>query len=93
MLWGDTRIMSGYCPARARRSGIQILPDRNELDAGFHEGRDEGPVSGQPIEFGDNEPGFVLAGGVDGARQFRAGGLLAALDSTNSPTSSHAPLR
>jgi hypothetical protein len=43
-------------------------------------GRNEGEISREPIKLGDDKPGLVPAASVDGAREFGAIRLLAALN-------------
>jgi hypothetical protein len=59
-------------PSRAKDVDGQLVGmwviHRHELHAGFHQGRHEGEISGQPIQLGDCKPSLVLAAGLDGTR-------------------------
>jgi hypothetical protein len=59
--------------------GVRII-DRNELNAGIHERCDKGQVSGQPIQLGNDQLGFVLAAGLERPHQLRPICPLAALN-------------
>ena len=45
--------------------------DGHEVDAAFHQIRDEGDVAGQPVEPGDNQRGAVLAALVERGLELR----------------------
>jgi hypothetical protein len=65
--------------------GVRVV-HRHELDARVHKGRHEGQISRAPIKLSDDQPCLVLAASINGVRQFGTVRLLAALESTNSPT-------
>jgi hypothetical protein len=52
----------------------------HKFDAGLHERRDEGQVTGQAVELGDNELGLVSFAGRQSSRELRALVVLAALN-------------
>ena len=58
--------------------GVRVI-DGHELDAGIHQGRNEGQISGQPIKLGDHQLGFVLTARLKRPGEFGPIGVLAAL--------------
>jgi hypothetical protein len=55
---------NGRQEAEGQLVGMGVV-HRYELDAGVHKGCHESEVSGEPIKLGDDQPGFVLATGID----------------------------
>jgi hypothetical protein len=56
-------VESGRQDVDGQLVGVRIV-DCHELHAGFHEGRHEGEVSGQPIKLRDDQPRLVIAAGA-----------------------------
>jgi hypothetical protein len=51
-----------------------------DFETRVHEVRDKGEFSGEPVELGDQERRFALAGSFQGLQQLRPVGPLACLD-------------
>ena len=73
--------MLGDCSqnVQGQLRGVRVI-DRNELNPGFHQGRDESQMAGEAIEFGNNQLGLLPATSFQRLRQFGPIGPLATLN-------------
>jgi hypothetical protein len=74
------RASSSATAARMWMVSRLTVGGRDELDAGFHEVRHEGDVTGKPVQFGDQQDGATGAAGCQRRGELRAIVLSAALD-------------